>query len=120
LKLDQHHENGVTIIAVNGRIDTGEDTARLLQTFICLPSEQVKKVVLDLSKLLMVSAAGLNTLSHCYGHIVTHGGRLAFVGQPGDVLPLIRRLGLRGNVPHYGSNADAIAVLSALDYRGAV
>ena len=62
LKMSQREVDGVTVVALDGRIVLGEEGNALREKVKKLLAEGKKKVVLDVSKITFVDSAGLGVL----------------------------------------------------------
>jgi anti-sigma B factor antagonist len=62
LKITNHEVDGVTVVALDGRIVLGEETNSLRETVKKLLADGKKKVVLDLKNVSLIDSAGLGTL----------------------------------------------------------
>ena len=62
LKITNHEVDGVTVVALDGRIVLGEETSSLRETVKNLLADGKKKLVLDLKNVSLIDSAGLGTL----------------------------------------------------------
>jgi anti-sigma B factor antagonist len=62
LKITNHEVDGVTVVALDGRIVLGEETSSLRESVKKLLADGKKKLVLDLKNVSLIDSAGLGTL----------------------------------------------------------
>jgi anti-sigma B factor antagonist len=67
MNMTNHEVNGVSIVALEGRIVLGEESNSLRQKLKNLVAEGKKKIVLNVDKVKYIDSAGLGTL--VAGHI---------------------------------------------------
>jgi anti-sigma B factor antagonist len=67
MQITNHEVNGVSVIALEGRIVLGEESNSLRQKLKNLIAEGKKKIVLNVDKVKYIDSAGLGTL--IAGHI---------------------------------------------------
>ena len=62
LKMSQHEVDGVTVVALDGRIVLGEESNALREKVKGLLAEGKKKIVLNVNNITFIDSAGLGTL----------------------------------------------------------
>ncbi|MGA8182432.1 MAG: STAS domain-containing protein [Terriglobia bacterium] len=75
--------DGVTVLALAGRVTLGDESSQLRSTIKELLKQGKKRLVLDLSKVTYIDSAGLGTLVAAYTSARNEGGdiRLANVTE---------------------------------------
>jgi anti-sigma B factor antagonist len=104
------YRQGVVVLGVSGEIDV--NTAPILNTAICEAlAGRPSALVLDLSRVRFLSAAGLRVLAQTADQI---GGstHLALVSSGGVVNTVIRLIGLDATFSLYKTVDDALASVS--------
>jgi anti-sigma B factor antagonist len=94
LKLTNREVEGVTVLALDGRIVLGEETNRLRESVKNLVSEGKKKVVLDMKNVTMIDSSGLGALVAAYSSAKSGGAsvRLCNLGAHFNELLQITKL----------------------------
>jgi anti-sigma B factor antagonist len=94
LKLATHEVDGVTVLALDGRIVLGEETSKLRETVKNLVSEGKKKLVLDMKNVTMIDSSGLGALVAAYSSAKSAGAsvRLSNLGAHFNNLLQITKL----------------------------
>src|SRR3989344_1012485 len=108
MNVEEQDRDGVTILRVSGKLSDLQSTAKILEAVLFLSRNRLQRVVFVFTKLLSVYNDGFRTITHCHGHIVTNGGRAVFVGPQSDMRFILRNTGLRGSVPYYSTEDEAI------------
>jgi anti-sigma B factor antagonist len=62
LKISQREVDGVTVVALDGRIVLGEESTALREKIKSLLAEGKKKIVLNMDNITFIDSAGLGTL----------------------------------------------------------
>ena len=62
LKISQREVDGVTVVALDGRIVLGEESTALREKIKSLLAEGKKKIVLNMAEIKYIDSAGLGTL----------------------------------------------------------
>jgi len=70
LKLSSREVDGVTVLALDGRIVLGEETNSLREKVKGLLAEGKRKLVLDMSNVTLIDSAGLGTLVGVHQRII--------------------------------------------------
>ena len=76
LKLTNSEIDGVTVLALDGRIVLGEETSKLRERVKKLVSEGKKKLVLDMKNVTMIDSSGLGALVAAYSSAKSGGASL--------------------------------------------
>ena len=75
--------NGVTVVAVNGELDT--NSAPVAQQQILPLAAAGVRMVLDMREVPYMSSAGIRMLLSTYRQVTTNGGKVVLVGIADDV-----------------------------------
>jgi anti-sigma B factor antagonist len=94
LKLTNTEIDGVTVLALDGRIVLGEETSQLRETVKNLVAEGKKKLVLDMQNVTMIDSSGLGALVAAYSSAKSAGAsvRLCNLGAHFNQLLQITKL----------------------------
>jgi anti-sigma B factor antagonist len=94
LKLANREVEGVTVLALDGRIVLGEETNKLRESVKNLVSEGKKNVVLDMKNVTMIDSSGLGALVAAYSSAKSGGAsvRLCNLGAHFNELLQITKL----------------------------
>jgi anti-sigma B factor antagonist len=76
LKITNRDVDGVTVLALDGRIVLGEETSALREKVKGLLAEGKKSIVLNLSNVTLIDSSGLGTLVAAYSSAKTSGAAL--------------------------------------------
>jgi anti-sigma B factor antagonist len=76
LKLTNSEVDGVTVLALDGRIVLGEETSKLRESVKNLVSEGKKNLILDMNKVTMIDSSGLGALVAAYSSARSGGASL--------------------------------------------
>lgn len=71
-------ENDIVVIEIDGKIDN--KTAPEIQPEILKQTKKAKKVLIDLSKVVFLSSAGLRILLLVYRQVKANDGKIALAG----------------------------------------
>jgi len=74
---------GVTVIAIDGEIDT--NTAPIAQQQILPLATAGRRLVIDMTKVAYMSSAGIRMLLSTYRQVNSAGGKIVLVGLSEDV-----------------------------------
>jgi len=110
MKVALSHENGVSVISIEGSIDG--KTAPLVRQEISSTLETAKSVIVDLSKVDYLSSAGLRLLLLIYREIAAKNGKLILLGVSEDIRTVMSHTGFLNFFTLAGSMAEALQVLS--------
>jgi anti-anti-sigma factor len=87
LNIRVERRNETTVVHCSGRIDIGEGLTRLRETLICEMNSRV--ILLDLSRVTAIDAAGLGLLSFLHARTVGRGCSLKLVAPSAQVMHLL-------------------------------
>ncbi|MCU0226395.1 MAG: STAS domain-containing protein [Bryobacterales bacterium] len=68
--------DGITIVALDGKLVVGDATATLKEQVKLLADREIRKVVLDLKDVDYIDSSGLGTLVYCFSTFRKQGGTL--------------------------------------------
>jgi anti-sigma B factor antagonist len=112
LKMTNREVNGVSVVALDGRIVLGEESNALRERVKALMAEGKKKVVLNMDNITFIDSAGLGTLVAAHHSVKTQGAslRLCHLGSKFQEVLQITKLLTVFDV--YNSEAEAVASFS--------
>jgi anti-sigma B factor antagonist len=110
LKMTQREVDGVTVVALDGRIVLGEESNALREKIKALVAEGKKKIVLNMGNITFIDSAGLGTLVAAHHSAKAQGAslRLCHLGTKFQEVLQITKLMTIFDV----SNTEAEAVAS--------
>ena len=76
LKMTQREVDGVTVVALDGRIVLGEESNALREKIKALVAEGKKKIVLNMDNITFIDSAGLGTLVAAHHSAKAQGASL--------------------------------------------
>jgi anti-sigma B factor antagonist len=112
LKMTAREVDGVTVIAMDGRIVLGEESNALRENLKTVVAEGKKKVVLNMNNITFIDSAGLGTLVAAHHSAKNQGAslRLCHLGAKfQEVLQITKLLTI---FEVYNSEPEAIASFS--------
>jgi anti-sigma B factor antagonist len=94
LKITNREVDGVTVLALDGRIVLGEESSALREKIKSLLGEGKKKMVLNVDKVTMIDSSGLGALVAAYSSAKSQGAslRLCNLGSKFNELLQITKL----------------------------
>ena len=94
LKITNREVDGVTVLALDGRIVLGEESGALREKIKGLLGEGKKKMVLNVDKVTMIDSSGLGALVAAYSSAKSQGAslRLCNLGSKFNELMQITKL----------------------------
>jgi anti-sigma B factor antagonist len=112
LKFTQREVDGVTVVALDGRIVLGEESNALREKIKSLIAEGKKKIVLNMENVTFIDSAGLGTLVAAHHSAKSQGAslRLCHLGVKFQEVLQITKLLTVFDV--YNSEAEAVASFS--------
>lgn len=112
LKMTSREVDGVTVIAMDGRIVLGEESNALREKMKALVAEGKKKVVLNMDNITFIDSAGLGTLVAAHHSAKNQGAalRLCHLGTKFQEVLQITKLMTIFEV--YNTEAEAVASFS--------
>jgi anti-sigma B factor antagonist len=83
LRMTSHEVDGVTVVALDGRIVLGEESTTLREKFKSLTAAGKQNIVLNMDKITYIDSAGLGTLIAAHVSAKNHGAsvRLCHLGK---------------------------------------
>lgn len=79
LKMTDREVNGITVVAMDGRIVLGEESSALRERIKSLLTDKKTKIVLDMGNVTYIDSAGLGTLVATYHSARQQGAALKLV-----------------------------------------
>ena len=112
LKMTSREVDGVTVIAMDGRIVLGEESNALREKIKALIAEGKKKIVLNMDNVTFIDSAGLGTLVSAHHSAKAQGAslRLCHLGTKFTEVLQITKLMTIFDV--YNTEAEAVASFS--------
>jgi anti-sigma B factor antagonist len=112
LKITSREVDGVTVLALDGRIVLGEETSTLREKVKSLLGEGKKDIVLNLNNVTLIDSSGLGALVAAYSSAKSGGAslRLSNLGSRVDELLQITKLYTVFEVSE--TEADALRALA--------
>jgi anti-sigma B factor antagonist len=112
LKMTYREVNGVSVVALDGRIVLGEESNALREKVKSLIAEGKKKIVLNMDNVTFIDSAGLGTLVAAHHSVKTQGAslRLCHLGSKFQEVLQITKLLTVFDV--YNTEAEAVASFS--------
>lgn len=107
----QELENGVTKVAISGRIDIAGAQEIDLPLNVVGGSRRV--VVIDLVEVSFIASMGLRGLVMCAKAIHSKRGKVSMFGPRPEVAEVIRTMGIDELIPLLVTEAEAIAAVTA-------
>ncbi len=108
MNIIERDENGVTVFALEGRVDT-QGAADMDTALEAAVSEGKNKMVLDMAEVNYISSAGLRTLADVVTRNREAGGDLKLVAVNRKVLRVLRIIGFDRFFTLYDTVEEAIA-----------
>ncbi len=108
MNIIERDENGVTVFALEGRVDT-QGAADMDTALEAAVSEGKNKMVLDMAEVNYISSAGLRTLADIVTRNREAGGDLKLVAVNRKVLRVLRIIGFDRFFTLYDTVEEAIA-----------
>ncbi len=110
MQLDHGEIEGVTRVALAGRLDTAGVGAIELQ-FIARTVPGGRPVIVDLAEVSFLASLGVRMFITTARSLVAKGGRMALYGPTGEVQEIIETMGLHEVVPVVAAEHEAIALV---------
>jgi anti-sigma B factor antagonist len=112
LKMTNREVDGVSVVALDGRIVLGEESNALREKVKSLMAEGKKKVVLNMANITFIDSAGLGTLVAAHHSAKSQGAalKLAHLGAKFQEVLQITKLMTIFDV--YNTEAEAVASFS--------
>ena len=112
LKMTTREVDGVSVVALDGRIVLGEESNALREKIKSLIAESKKKIVLNMDNVTFIDSAGLGTLVAAHHSAKSQGAslRLCYLGSKfQEVLQIIKLLTV---FEVYNTEAEAVSSFS--------
>jgi len=77
LRIDEKEMNGITVLALSGRVSLGEESSQLRNKLKDVLGSGKNRLVLDLGEVSYMDSAGLGTLVSGYTTALSQGARMA-------------------------------------------
>ena len=110
MNIQRSEENGVTIIVLEGRLDTSTTTI-YDQAYAAAFAGGARRFVLDCAKLSYISSAGLRSFLHSLKQLGTTGGKLALATPSHMVLEVLEISGFKPLLTICPTRTAAVAAL---------
>ncbi len=112
LKFTNREVDGVSVVALDGRIVLGEESNSLREKVKALIAEGKKKIVLNMNNVTFIDSAGLGTLVAAHHSVKSQGAslRLSHLGTKFQEVLQITKLLTVFDV--YNTEAEAVASFS--------
>jgi len=99
-------ENGITLIALSGRLDNVTSPSALTELIAHVDHPQ-PRLMMDASPLEYLSSAGLRTLLGVTKKVRAGGGKIAIFGMSDSIREIIEISGFHSIIPCFPSAASA-------------
>ena len=112
LKITSHDVDGVTVLALDGRIVLGEETVALREKMKGLLTEGKEKIVLDLKNVSMIDSSGLGALVSVNSSAKAAGATLRLCNLSSRTDELLQMTRLLTVFEVSNSEAEAVSAMS--------
>jgi anti-sigma B factor antagonist len=112
LKISNRDVDGVTVVALDGRIVLGEETNALREKVKGLLGEGKRKLVLDMSNVTLIDSAGLGTLVGVHQSASSRGASLRLCNLGAKFKELLQMTRLLTVFEVSSNEAEAVRALS--------
>jgi anti-sigma B factor antagonist len=109
LKLNQREVDGVTVVALDGRIVLGEESNALREKVKSLIAAGKKKIVLNMANVTFIDSAGLGTLVAAHHSAKTQGASLKLCHLGSKFQEVLQITKLLTVFDVYNSESEAVA-----------
>jgi anti-sigma B factor antagonist len=109
LKFTNREVDGVTVVALDGRIVLGEESNALRERVKALVAEGKKKIVLNMANITFIDSAGLGTLVAAHHSAKTQGAALKLCHLGAKFQEVLQITKLLTVFDVYNSEAEAVA-----------
>jgi anti-sigma B factor antagonist len=107
-----HEVDGITVLALDGRIVLGEETVALREKVKSLLAEGKKNIVLDLKNVAMIDSSGLGALVAAHSSAKSNGAELRLCNLGSRTNELLQMTRLLTVFEVSNSEADAVRAMS--------
>jgi anti-sigma B factor antagonist len=112
LKITNHEVNGVSVLALDGRIVLGEETSSLREKVKTLLGEGKKNIVLDLKNVTLIDSSGLGAMVTAYSSAKSGGASLRLCNLGARFNELLQITKLYTILEVSNTEADAVSAMS--------
>lgn len=112
LKMNQREVDGVTVVALDGRIVLGEESNAMREKVKTLVAEGKKKIVLNMDNITFIDSAGLGTLVAAHHSAKGQGASLRLCSLGTKFQEVLQITKLMTIFEVYNSEAEAVASFS--------
>jgi anti-sigma B factor antagonist len=112
LRMASHEVDGITVLALDGRIVLGEETVALREKVKSLLAEGKKNIVLDLKNVAMIDSSGLGALVAAHSSAKSGGAALRLCNLGSRTNELLQMTRLLTVFEVSNSEADAVRAMS--------
>lgn len=112
LKMTTREVDGVTVVALDGRIVLGEESNALREKVKSLMAEGKKKIVLNMVNITFIDSAGLGTLVAAHHSAKSQGASLCLCHLGSKFQEVLQITKLLTVFEVYNTEADAVASFS--------
>ena|SRR5258706_14802379 len=112
LRMASHEVDGITVLALDGRIVLGEETVALREKVKSLLAEGKKNIVLDLKNVAMIDSSGLGALVAAHSSAKSGGAALRLCNLSSRTDELLQMTRLLTVFEVSNSEADAVRAMS--------
>lgn len=112
LKMTQREVDGVTVVALDGRIVLGEESNALREKVKSLIAAGKKKIVLNMANVTFIDSAGLGTLVAAHHSAKTQGASLKLCHLGSKFQEVLQITKLLTVFDVYNSEAEAVGSFS--------
>jgi anti-sigma B factor antagonist len=112
LKIADHEMDGVSVLALDGRIVLGDETVALREKVKSLLAQGKKKLVLDLKNVSMIDSSGLGALVAAHSSANAAGARLLLCNLGSRTNELLQMTRLLTVFEVSNSEAEAVSAMS--------
>jgi anti-sigma B factor antagonist len=109
LKFTNREVDGVTVVALDGRIVLGEESNALRERVKALVAEGKKKIVLNMANITFIDSAGLGTLVAAHHSARTQGAALKLCHLGAKFQEVLQITKLLTVFDVYNSESEAVA-----------
>ena len=109
LKMTQREVDGVTVVALDGRIVLGEESNALREKVKSLIAGGKKKIVLNMANITFIDSAGLGTLVAAHHSAKTQGASLKLCHLGSKFQEVLQITKLLTVFDVYNSEAEAVS-----------
>ena len=113
MKVERREQDGVAILALEGRLAGGEDGEVVREAIRGLIEEKATKVLMDLSGVPWMNSGGVGVLVQSYTSLHNAGAQVKFLSASDRVRSILHITRLLGVLETYASLEEALASFRA-------